>query len=269
MRIHNNSIIFGVVAVLGTVLLLSGCAQPGTTLSLIDIQSEIDQAVAATVQAISGSGSSQSAPELPSHTPTEVLATHTPLPTASPTPTATQTPISSQPTNTPLMTATATTQVSGEPVIWADVNTNCRLGPSRRYKVDGYLLISDESTVHGYDAGENWWYIANPQKDEQFCWVWRETTNVEGSTSSLPVITPSPMPPAKSSYYNCCGYYNPCGCPIIMKVEKNGKVKWVKSENCSCNKTVVCKTTVNCYIKKCNNCCWWDPNKVHKIYINH
>jgi hypothetical protein len=113
-------------------------------------------------------------PTAPTPTATEVPATATPFPT----PTATATPAG--PTNTPLPTATLITDINSEAVIWADANTNCRLGPSQAYKVDGYLLLNVESTVHGRDDDENWWYIANPTKDDKYCWVWTKTTNVEG-----------------------------------------------------------------------------------------
>jgi len=173
----------------------------------------------------------------PPPTATEVPVTVTPFPT----PTATLTPAG--PTNTPLPTATLIADLSSEAVIWADANTNCRLGPSRAYKVDGYLLLNVESTVHGRDDDENWWYIANPTKDDKYCWVWTKTTNVEGKVDSLPVITPSPMPKKSKNQ----GYYGSCCCPIVMKYE-------------------FCKTPKDCYWKYVSDCCKQDINKSCKEY---
>lgn len=82
----------------------------------------------------------------------------------------------------------------GLPTISATVNTNCRYGPAPVFKVEGYLLVGDESKVHGQDPWGYWWYIENPDKPGGFCWVWRETTVVEGDTSNIPVVQPPPTP---------------------------------------------------------------------------
>ena len=57
------------------------------------------------------------------------------------------------------------------------------------------------SNVYGRDSADYWWYIQNPTKNDRFCWVWSETTHVEGNPNLLPVITPSPMPKAPTK---CC-----------------------------------------------------------------
>jgi hypothetical protein len=94
----------------------------------------------------------------------------------------------------------ATTQAPpatiGPPTIQADVDTNCRMGPSKDYPRLGYLLVGQQSTVHGRnnDPGKPWWFIENPKKPGNYCWVWGETTRVQGDTSLLPIITPPPPP---------------------------------------------------------------------------
>ena len=82
----------------------------------------------------------------------------------------------------------------GQPIIRADIDTNCRVGPSTLYPVVGYLLVGQESVVHGKNSDETWWYIATPEKTGTFCWAWGTSTRVEGDTSQLPVITPPPPP---------------------------------------------------------------------------
>lgn len=84
------------------------------------------------------------------------------------------------------------------PVITASIDTNCRFGPDPSWEVTGYLLVGDESTVHAKSPNGYWWYIENPDVQGDFCWVWTETTVVEGDIDSIPVrqppatLTPTP-----------------------------------------------------------------------------
>lgn len=112
-----------------------------------------------------------------------------PLP-ATPSPAPTDTPT---PESTPTETLTPTAAV---PIISASTATNCRRGPSVLYAPPiGVLKVDQTSEVHGRNAEGTWWYIQNPSNPSTFCWVWGETTSVQGSTSALPVITPPPLPP--------------------------------------------------------------------------
>jgi len=126
----------------------------------------------------------------------EVAASPTsPLPSDTPPP---PTPVD---TPTPIFTATPTlTPTSIVPMISASVATNCRLGPSILYSPPvGVLNVGDQAEVHGRNDAGTWWYISNPSRPGQFCWVWGETTRVEGATVTLPVITPPPLPPTPTS----------------------------------------------------------------------
>ena len=225
------------LCVLMVTTVISACSLVAPPKSFVDIQEEINKAVKATVIALSVETQMAASPTTPPPTATEIPATVTPFPT----PTVTSTPAG--PTNTPLPTATLIVYVSSEAVIWSDANTNCRLGPSRAYKVDGYLLVNVESTVYSRDDDENWWYIANPTKGDKYCWVWNETTNVEGNVDSLPVITPSPMPKKSKNR----GYYGSCCYPIVMKYE-------------------YCKAPNVCYWKYVSDCCKQDIKKFCKEY---
>ena len=179
-------------------LLISACSQFFPSKSVVDIQAEINTAVAATV------ASQLSETELAATATSPPTAQLTILPSATPTPSSTATQTQPAPTYTqqPSLTPVSTSNV--QPEIWADTNTNCRLGPSRLYKVDGYLLVGTTSNVYGRDSAKDWWYIQNPTKDDRFCWVWSETTHVEGDPNLLPVITPSPMPEAYTK--DCWGF---------------------------------------------------------------
>lgn len=113
-----------------------------------------------------------------------------PSPTSSETPAPTNTPAST-PTNPPALTVT-----SSLPSISASVGTNCRRGPGTAYDPPvGVLLPGQTSEVHGRNEATTWWYISDPTKPGQFCWVWGETTQVSGDTSRVPIVAPPPLPP--------------------------------------------------------------------------
>ena len=112
-------------------------------------------------------------------------------------------------------------QTPGLPTITADVNTNCREGPSPDYKVVGYLVKGDISTVHGRDASKNWWYIENPDQPGKYCWVWVQTTVVQGNTSTLAVITPPPPPVPDVAITVSFVDFNDCGVKLVPIFEVN------------------------------------------------
>ena len=84
----------------------------------------------------------------------------------------------------------------GLPTINATMDTNCRQGPSKDYPEVSFLLVGQQSTVHGKEPSGNWWYIEDPRKPGQFCWVWEGSTHVSGDTSGLPIVAAPPPPGA-------------------------------------------------------------------------
>jgi uncharacterized protein YgiM (DUF1202 family) len=106
------------------------------------------------------------------------------IPTMSPSAFLTDTPTT---TNIPVPIIASTPVV---PLIHSTVNTNCRSGPGSNYDVVGYLMIGDRVEVHGKNTNSTWWYIQNPDDLSKYCWVWNQTTTVEGNKSIIPVITP-------------------------------------------------------------------------------
>jgi hypothetical protein len=174
-----------------------------------DIQSQVDTQVAATLvgylvqtkvaaNLVSGQATQEaSIQQAPTATP---APTETPLPppTATPIP-PTVPPPPPPPTATEAPTAAAVVSAPA-PEISANVNTNCRQGPSTYYKIDGYLLVGDVSYVYGRDSASLWWYIQNPDKSSLYCWVWTESTTVSGDTSAVPVVATSEY--AEKSYTN-------------------------------------------------------------------
>jgi hypothetical protein len=167
----------------------------------------------------------------------EALQTaQTPTQTAPPTPTPTnipavlRTPIPATITLTPTLpfptitlfapTLESTTSL---PTIIALIDTNCRSGPGKIFPRLGYLLAGEESTVYARTETSTWYYIANLDKPGEFCWVWSESTAINGDTAGLPVVTAIPTPQiadysaAFSNLHTCKG--NPT---LLFSVENTG-----------------------------------------------
>lgn len=215
MKNHNSVWALALQACLGLIILLGGCNLPGGETPTAVSQDVLSTFVAETIQA-------QSGPITPGLTDTlapPAIPTDTPTVAVQDTPTATISPA------TATITATLTLSV---PLINAELDTRCRLGPSTVYSVVGFLLTTEQSTVQGKDSGGEWWLIENPKKPGTSCWVWGGSTQVSGDTAALPVITPPPTPtftatvgPSFSLAYDnvhACG-----GTPTaIFKIQSNG-----------------------------------------------
>lgn len=148
---------------------------------------------------------------------TAVQATPTPQPvqitdTAIPSPTLTLTP-------TIAITPTLTTAM-----ISASKNTNCRIYPSGTAKYQSALMVGQKVAVRGRLATNTWWYIEDPEESAKSCWVWDDTTAVEGSLSLIPVIT-VPVTPVPA--YSISGSVSPSSysgaCPVTITVK--GRIK--------------------------------------------
>lgn len=118
------------------------------------------------------------------------------------TPTATSSP-------TPLYTATPLV-----PMISVSVDTNCRQGPGQAYDRVGALLVGETTEVFGRDPTARYWYVQNPDKDGEFCWLWTEYATVVGNVAALPFYTPpptyTPVPSFNAGYgglENCAGWW--------------------------------------------------------------
>jgi uncharacterized protein YraI len=129
------------------------------------------------------------------------------------TPTATTEQATRTSTQQPTQTETQQS-VQTEPVIpeaasiSVSLDTNCREGPSKDYKKLGYLLPGQTADVIGRNSTSTWWYIENPNKPGQYCWVWGEYATLHGDISALPVTTPSPPPLPVAGYVNTeYGFY--------------------------------------------------------------
>jgi len=286
------SIVMGFIIV-ALILSQSGCtplfdvnAAESASKSLVDIQSEVNTAVAATLVSLYVAETQSAAMAVvvaSTEPPTAVPPTPTAVP-PQPTPTFTAIPPTVVAPGPPAPVIVTVAPVSPPasttyPAIWASINTNCRLGPSTMYPVDGYLTVGITSYVHGTDSAHFYWYIEHPQRTGQFCWVWTSTTHVEGDTNAVPVVAASPAPQTvynpwlnygyNYSYYYPYSYGYGCGSPYptncycpckTKKLTCNQKKKWW----CYINWTCPCKMTCppcnpnpchppQCYPNPCNN----------------
>lgn len=236
-------VILGGLLIFALSISFSGCTQTPDKVSLVDVQAEIHTAVAATVDdlvpatqpaADTGAKTNKLSAAPAAAAPTDTLA---PTPTDTlPPPTATSTPVQSVNTPTPTPTSALVRVATLE--IVAEQNTNCRLGPSTRYSVDGYLMVGMSSEVHGRTTDRSWWYIKNPTKVEKYCWVWSGSTVVKGDTSGLAVVAAPDLPKKSSSCW--CGTYVYGKQLLNCKYGKTCKPpKW----SC-CEPTVVCQCQI-------------------------
>jgi len=99
------------------------------------------------------------------------------------------------------------------PHIAADVDTNCREGPSPDFPRITYLPVGQEWPVLGQNPDHTWWLVENPAKPGQPCWVWGETTHVVGDPGAIEVVEPPPPPvvEAPPNFDAAFANIHPCG----------------------------------------------------------
>jgi hypothetical protein len=224
-----NQKIYRIFIILLVIFLLASCNFPGTAgpQSGLD-QDQIFTAAAKTIQTTLTMGAlaesfnqTLSAPN-PSQEGGIPTASQTVIPPS-------DTPIifptnTFAPSNTPFPLITLT---PSEPTIHATQNTNCRLGPSSNYDVAGFLMVGDYAKVFGRNSNSSWWYIQNPDNLAKNCWVWNQSTIVEGNISIIPVVTPiATVTPSVavitlSSSAAPTNYTGPCPVNIVL----TGKIK--------------------------------------------
>ena len=119
------------------------------------------------------------------HSALSPLGTNTPPPN----------PDSSANTQAPPLTPTITlTPTSEIPMVKVSVDTNCRSGPGDIYDYLGALLAGKEVEIIAKDPTNLFWYIHNPDDENEFCWAWGNYATTTGDTENLPVFTPPPSP---------------------------------------------------------------------------
>ena len=120
--------------------------------------------------------------------------------------TATQT--EAAPTGTPTATATETlvpepsATITPEPPIAEVVReTNCRVGPAGNYDLVATYQVGQMLEVVAKDLGAGYWFVGNPEKPEEQCYLLAQNITISGDTTALPKFTPRPSPTA-APYFN-------------------------------------------------------------------
>ncbi len=182
-----------------TILLLVSlaCGMPGFPAPTQDLN-----ALGTAIMSTMISGASQTAQAV---IPVDIVGS--PLPSFTPEP----------PTFTPTITLTPTpifTVTPLVPQISVSLATNCRVGPGKVYDRVGALLVGQVAEVVGRDYTGNYWYIRNPSRPNEFCWLWGEYATLTGNFAALPQFTPPPTPtpvPAFEAEYDgldtCVGWW--------------------------------------------------------------
>ena len=263
--------------VISGVIGFSACASIVSAEPQGGIESHVNTAVAATlVQYMIETKVAAQSIALVSEPIAQVQATEPPVPTATPIPTEPAPPTAAPTAEVVQPAATAVpVSVSGLK-IFADQNTNCRVGPSTGYRIVTYFKKGSESTVEGRDKNKGWWYIVNPSDSSDFCWVWDGSTTVQGDTSTLAVVAaPTGESLKASNMFQDYNVYDPYG---WNGYDGYGYNNWNFYPNNYCGKTINwgkninCKPKIkNCYptnwkpCKNCNPINWnpvnWNPCK--------
>ena len=80
------------------------------------------------------------------------------------------------------------------PEVSVSVDTNCRTGPGKVYLYRGALLVGETAEVVARSTVPDYWYIPNPDRPGEFCYLWGRYATVSGNTQVLPEFTPMPSP---------------------------------------------------------------------------
>ncbi|MGE5249466.1 MAG: hypothetical protein ACM3QS_04560 [Bacteroidota bacterium] len=194
------------------------CAVPAIS---VQDPSAISTAAAQTVIA----GLTQAAP--PATLPPGLTPTFPPLETATlpptltetatlpPTLTLTSTPVT--PTLTATLAPTLTLPYTTTPLmvqVTVTVPTNCRTGPGIAYTRVGALLVGEVAQVIARNSAGTYWYIRNPDRPPEYCWLWGQYAIVTGNIGTLPIYTPPPSPTPTAAFDasyagldNCVGWW--------------------------------------------------------------
>lgn len=120
-------------------------------------------------------------------------------PTATPTSQATETPpVTATKTEPPEPSATATPEAPKAEVVR---ETNCRVGPAGNYDLVATYQVGQELEVVAQDLGAGYWFVKNPQKPDEQCYLLGQNIKINGDTAALPKFTPLPSPTA-APYFN-------------------------------------------------------------------
>lgn len=140
---------------------------------------------------------------------------------------------SATPSATPTLPPTKAPTPTPEPVyIGVSAPTNCRVGPGVRYQRTGTLLIEATAPVFAKSSTPNFWYIANPDRPGEYCWLWGKYATVSGDAEVLPVYTPPPSPtPSPAFSMSLDGFFD-CGGDehVVFKIHNPTQITYMTAQ---------------------------------------
>jgi hypothetical protein len=72
--------------------------------------------------------------------------------------------------------------------------TNCRLGPGGMYDLVATYQSGQMLDVLATGLAQGYWFVQNPEKPEEQCYVMAQNVTISGDVSALPKFTPQPSP---------------------------------------------------------------------------
>lgn len=171
-----------------------------------------------------------SLPEAPPGSTTRAPRTGTSDPYAPPA--ASRRPSSTAPI-TPTRTASPTpTETPKPPIARVTIATNCRSGPGSTFSFEGVLRPGATAAVLGRSSLPDYWYITNPDKPGESCWLWDEYAEIEGEVDALPELTPAPSPrPALGFQLYLYGFGDCSGQTRLILIVQNTGTKRLMTAN--------------------------------------
>lgn len=92
---------------------------------------------------------------------------------------------------TPDPSDTATAEI---PVAEVVRQTNCRTGPAGNYDLVAKYAPGQKLNVVARDLGSAYWFVSNPEKPDEQCYLMAQNVKVSGEIAALPKFTPLASP---------------------------------------------------------------------------
>jgi hypothetical protein len=85
------------------------------------------------------------------------------------------------------------------PTVSSSQDISCLFGPGVAYPATSELPANLPALLQGLSSDEQWWNVIDPQHPGQSCWLPVAGTQVNGSITQLPIVTPPPQDAVPSS----------------------------------------------------------------------
>jgi hypothetical protein len=115
----------------------------------------------------------------------------------------------------------------GAVTLYLSENTNCRAGQGTDFDRITILLKGEEAEAVGVDTSGDYWFIRQPDKLTDFCWLWGRYVTPTGPYEALPVFTQIPTPtPGFEFQISYHANISPCGGFFVLqyRIENTGSV---------------------------------------------